>query len=175
MKPDHIETLLQASKFQIQRWTFEHTPVGTIDREIVVHPGAVLILPFLSDTKIVMVHNVRHAVGGALLELPAGTLEDGEEPAHCALRELEEETGYRARTLEPLCQFYTGPGICTELMHSFVARDLVRTTQNLDPTEEIRVEVLAFHRALQLIANGELIDGKSIAAIGTYHLQQGQR
>ena len=174
MKPNTIETLLQATKFNIERWTFDHTPVGRIDREVVVHPGAVLILPFLSDTEIIMIHNVRHVVGRELLELPAGTLENGEEPQSCAARELEEETGYRAGTLEPLCEFFTGPGICTELMHTFVARDLVRTAQKLDPTEQIRVEMLTLNRALQMIAKGEIIDGKSIAAIGSYHLRQGR-
>ncbi len=174
MKPDTIETLLEATTFKVQRWTFHDTPVGRVNREVVVHPGAVLILPFLSDTEIIMVHNVRHAVGRELLELPAGTLEDGEPPMACARRELEEETGYRPGSIEPLCEFYTGPGICTELMHTFVARDLLETGQQLDPTEEIRVEVLGLDRALQMIASGGIVDGKSIAAITTYHLRRGQ-
>ncbi len=174
MKPDTIETLLEATVFDVQRWTFHDTPVGTIEREIVVHPGAVVILPFVSEAEIVMVHNLRHAVGRELLELPAGTLEDGEEPMDCARRELEEETGYRAGSIEPLCEFYTGPGICTELMHAFVARDLTKTEQRLDRTEQIRVELLSMDRALKMIAEGRISDGKTIAALSTYRLQRGQ-
>ncbi len=169
-----IETLLEAAVFDVQRWTFHNTPVGTIEREIVVHPGAVVILAFVSDAEIVMVHNLRHAVGRELLELPAGTLEDGEEPRVCARRELEEETGYCAGTIEPLCEFYTGPGICTELMHAFVARDLNKTQQRLDRTEQIRVELLSMDRALKMIATGRISDGKTIAALSTYRLQREQ-
>ncbi len=175
MKPDTTETLLQATKFKVQRWVFHDTPVGTIDHEIVVHPGAVVVLPFLDDTDIIMIHNVRPAIGKELLELPAGTLEENEDPLVCAGRELEEETGYRAGSMEPLCEFYTGPGICTELMHAYVARDMIRTAQRLDATEQIRVEVLTLEDALHKIGCGEIIDGKSIAAITTFHLRQGQR
>jgi len=172
--PNQIETLLQATKFEVQRWTFEDTPRGRVVREIVVHPGAVLIVPLLSDTRIVMIRQVRHAVGCELLELPAGTLEDGEEPTACALRELEEEAGYAARTITPLCEFYTGPGICTERMHAFVARDLQPTAQRLDPTEDIQATVVDLDRALRMIADGQIVDGKTIAALSTYHLQGGR-
>ena len=175
MKPDRTETLLQATKFKVQRWVFLDTPVGTISHEVVVHPGAVVVLAFLDEAEIIMIRNVRPAIGKELLELPAGTLEDREDPLACARRELEEETGYRAGSMEPLCEFYTGPGICTELMHAYVARDMVRTAQKLDATEQIRVEVLTLEQALHKIRKGEIIDGKSIAAITTYHLREGHR
>ena len=172
MKPDVIEPLLEATKFKVQRWTFLDTPCGRVEREVVVHPGAVLILPFLSDTEIVMIHNLRHAVGRELLELPAGTLDSGEDPPTCALRELEEETGYRADFVEPLCEFFTGPGICTELMHAFVAKDLKKSRQRLDATEEIRVQVLGLEEALDMVAAGQIVDGKTIAALTTFQLRK---
>jgi ADP-ribose pyrophosphatase len=174
LKPNATETLLEAAVFDVQRWTFQNTPVGAVERDIVVHPGAVVIVPLVSETEIVMVHNIRHAVGRELLELPAGTLEDGERPIDCARRELEEETGYRADAIEPLCDFYTAPGICTELMHAFVARKLSKTAQRLDRTEQIRVEMFGLDHALRMVATGRIADGKTIAALSTYSLRLGQ-
>lgn len=174
MTPEKIETLLQTRRFTIQRWTFQRDAGARIEREVVVHPGAVVVLPLLSDTEIVMIHNLRHVAGGELMELPAGTLEHGESPAACAGRELEEETGYRARRIESLGEFYTSPGICTELMHAFLARDLTRTEQALDAGEHIRVEIVGLDCALQMVAAGRIRDGKTIAALATYRLQQGK-
>jgi len=170
--PNRTDTLLQVTKFKIERWFFNNTPVGSYDREIVVHPGAVVILPLLSANDIVMIHNFRPAVGQELIELPAGTLESGENPAESAARELEEETGYRAGSIEPLCQFYTTPGICTEHMYAFVGRDLEKTAQKLDDTEQIRTEVFTWNIALDMISTGKIVDGKTIATLATYHLQQ---
>lgn len=140
-------------------------------REVVVHPGAVAILPLLDDGRIVLIRNQRLTIGQELLELPAGTLEPGEPPRGCALRELEEETGYRAATISPLCEFYTTPGICTERMWVFVARDLTHTRQNLQGAEQIRVCLLAADEVRRMLQAGEIEDGKTIAALGTYFLQ----
>jgi ADP-ribose pyrophosphatase len=141
-------------------------------REVVVHPGAVTILPVLEDGSIVMIHNFRHAVDQELVELPAGTLEPGESPADCAARELEEETGYVAGRIEPLCEFFTTPGITDERMLAFLATDLTPSQQNLDDGEEIRVEVMARERVRQQLAAGEFRDGKTIAILSTYFLRQ---
>ena len=140
-------------------------------REVVVHPGAVTILPLLDDGRIVLIRNQRLTIGQELLELPAGTLEPGEPPRDCALRELEEETGYRADTISPLCEFYTTPGICTERMWVFVARDLTHTQQNLQGAEQIRVCVLTIDEVRRMLRAGEIEDGMTIAALGTYLLR----
>ncbi len=144
-------------------------------REIVVHPGAVVVLPVLTDTDIVMIRNYRYAIERELIELPAGTLEPGEDPAACAARELEEETGYRAGRIEPLGEFYTTPGITDELMRCFVAHDLRKTSQRLDTGERIRPEVVPFEQAIDWIRRGTIVDGKTIAVLLRYHLDRRPR
>ncbi|HOW19573.1 MAG TPA: NUDIX hydrolase [Phycisphaerae bacterium] len=144
-------------------------------REIVVHPGAVVVLPVLTDTDIVMIRNYRYAIERELIELPAGTLEPGEDPAACAARELEEETGYRAGRIEPLGEFYTTPGITDELMRCFVAHDLRKTSQRLDTGERIRPEVVPFEQAIDWIRQGTIVDGKTIAVLLRYHLDRRPR
>ncbi|HSW46678.1 MAG TPA: NUDIX hydrolase, partial [Phycisphaerae bacterium] len=109
------ETILRARKFTVIRRTYDHPSLGQVAREMVVHPGAVTILPLLSAEEVVLIHNTRFTVGRELLELPAGTLDPPESPIDCAARELEEETGYVAGRLEPLCEFYTTPGFTDEL------------------------------------------------------------
>jgi ADP-ribose pyrophosphatase len=118
----------------------------------------------------VLIRNWRPSAGRELLELPAGTLEPGEAPRECAIRELEEETGYRAARLEPLAEFFTSPGICTERMYGFVARELTRTQQQLDAGEQIRVEPMPPDKVLQQLKSGTLEDGKSIAVLALYFL-----
>jgi ADP-ribose pyrophosphatase len=136
-----------------------------VRREIVEHPGAVVILPLLENGRVVMIRNQRYAIGRELLELPAGTLERGEDPRECAFRELIEETGYEAATMEPLTQFWTMPGVCTERMHAFVARGLRHVGQRLEETEQITVELMPMERVVSLIGGGGIDDGKSIVTI----------
>ncbi len=148
-------------------------PDGTAWRkQVVSHPGAVVVLPLLDERPgremVAMIRNERFAVGKTLWELPAGTLEPGEPPARCAARELTEETGYEASTIEALTDFYTSPGICTERMWAFVATDLSQVGQNLDPTERITVEVLGLDRTMQLLAQGQVQDAKTIATLLYY-------
>lgn len=137
----------------------------TVKREVVVHPGAVLILPLLDKEHIIMIRNYRFAVGQELWELPAGTLEKGEKPIEAAKRELIEETGYRAGKIEPLASFLTSPGFCNELMHTFVARDLTEVGQSLDENEQITVEIVSWQKALEMVQKGLIIDGKTITAL----------
>jgi len=134
-------------------------------REVVVHPGAVVILPILDADRIVLIENERPAVGRVLLELPAGTLEPGEDPLVCAGRELEEETGYRAARVDPLNTFFTSPGICTERMWCYVARDLTFVGQQLDESERIRPRIVPWRDALEMVRTGEIQDGKTIATL----------
>jgi len=163
------ETLLTATKFNVERREYNVPGQAPVRRELVVHPGAVLIIPLLSPTSIVMIRNHRFTVGQELLELPAGTLEPPEPPVQCAARELEEETGYVAGQLEPLCEFYTSPGFTNERMYAFVATRLTATAQRLETTERIRVEPMALADALAATADGRIVDGKTIAALHVYH------
>lgn len=166
------QVLLKTSKFTVERRAFDVPGQGKVEKDLVVHPGAVLVLPFLDDGRIVMIRNFRYALGKELLELVAGTLEPPEPPRDCAARELEEEAGYQARELEPLVQFYTSPGFTNELMHVFVARNLTRTQQNLQENEQIRVELLSLDDALRASIDGRIQDGKTIAALQVYHFRQ---
>ncbi len=142
-------------------------------REVVVHPGAVIILPVLKDGRIVMIRNLRHTVGQWLWELPAGTLEPPEPPELCAGRELIEETGYQAGDIQPFGWFYTSPGILTEKMYAFIAAGLTPGPQALEENETITVEPIAPDKILQMIASNEIVDGKTIAVVLKYLIRNG--
>jgi ADP-ribose pyrophosphatase len=168
------EVLLKAAKFEVERREYNVPGRGMVRRELVVHPGAVTIVPLLDPTTIVMIRNYRFSVGRELLELPAGTLEPPEPPAACAARELEEETGYRAARLEPLCEFYTSPGFTNEHMHVFVATGLSKTIQQLEDNEQIRPEIMPLADPLAATADGRIVDAKTIAALHVYHYRHGR-
>jgi ADP-ribose pyrophosphatase len=140
-------------------------------REVVLHPGAVIILPVLKDGRIVMIRNLRHTVGQWLWELPAGTLEPPEPPEICAGRELIEETGYQAGDIQPFGWFYTSPGILTEKMYAFIAAGLTPGPQALEENETITVEALTPDRIMQMIESNEVVDGKTIAVLLKYLLR----
>ncbi len=111
----------------------------TFQREIIEHPGAVVIVPILSDGRVCLIRNYRVAVRQWLLEFPAGTLEVGEPPIRTAERELIEETGYRASNIQSLCQFFMSPGILNERMHAFVATGLVEGEAAREAGEQIPI------------------------------------
>lgn len=165
--PDE-ETLLETSRFNVVRCT-RRLPNGNLDvREVVRHPGAVTIIPLIDDEHVCLIRNVRTSVDRTLIELPAGTLEAGEDPAETARRELTEETGYTARRFEPLSKFFTSPGVFDEQMHVFVAHDLTPGSKNLDDTEQIENLVVSWDEALALADGGQIEDGKTLAALYAY-------
>jgi ADP-ribose pyrophosphatase len=139
-----------------------------LSKEVVVHPGAVVILALLDEERIVLIRNRRHAVGQVLVELPAGTLEKGEMPMNAAGRELLEETGYLARRLKPLLSFYPSPGVLSEKMYVFTAHDLLPGRQDLAAGEEIDVVPTRLAEAITMIRTGEIQDGKTIATLLAY-------
>lgn len=127
-----------------------------------------MILPLLDGPegrRIVMIRNRRPAVGATLWELPAGTMEPPEAPSSCAARELVEETGYEAATIEPLGRFYSTPGMTDEVMWSFVATGLRQVGQRLEADEEMTVEAVSPRLVLEMIDRGEIMDGKTIASV----------
>ena len=141
---------------------------NTRRREVVLHPGAVIVLPLLDDGRVVLIRNRRWALREVLLELPAGTLERGESPINCAGRELLEETGYLAARIRPLLSFYTSPGILSEKMHAFVAEGLQLRQTAPERDEEIEVAPLTLADAIDLIRTGGIVDGKTIATLLFY-------
>lgn len=150
--------------FDVEVITWSDEQGRSIRREVVRHPGAVLIVPELDDGQLVLIRNRRIAVGDALWEFPAGTLDKDEPIEASARRELEEETGYRCASLVSLGRFYTSPGMSDELMHVYHARGLTEHAQNLEPHEEIDVDVIEAAQLFAMIDRGELVDGKTIAA-----------
>jgi ADP-ribose pyrophosphatase len=138
-----------------------------IIRETIHHPGAVVIVPLLNRTRVVMVRQYRRAVNRELLELPAGTLEAGEAREACARRELEEETGWRARRWRRIAQFYAAPGFCSEQLTVFLAEDLTPSRAQPEPDEDVRPVVLSLRQALAQIASGAICDAKTIIGLLT--------
>lgn len=141
-------------------------------REVVEHPGAVAVLPFLDDGKVLLIRQFRYAVGEVLLEIPAGTLEKGEDPPECARRELIEETGYEAGVLELLFSCFLAPGYSTERIHIFVASKLRKVGSRPEIDEEIELEPADLQTAEVMIGDGRIVDAKTISAISYYLLSR---
>jgi ADP-ribose pyrophosphatase len=148
----------------------------TARRELVEHPGAVVVLPLFDDGKILLEDHYRFAVGGNLIEACAGTLEPGEDPAECARRELAEETGLVAGELTHLGDFYSSPGVLTELMHAYLARRLTRGPRKLEEDEVLEPLELPFDEAIDWAASGKIRDAKTIAVLflAQRYLRKGQ-
>lgn len=135
-------------------------------RETVIRSkNAAAVLAVDNDGSLIFVRQYRHAFGEMLLEIPAGVLEDGEEPEEGVLRELEEETGKKAETLEFLCEMYPTVGYCTEKIQLFIATDLTEGQQKLDADEFLEIEKYTPEEAVDMIYKGQIKDGKTIAAI----------
>ena len=145
----------------------------TVIREKVMHPGSVGILPVLEDGSLILIKQFRYVVGSSLLEIPAGTIEEGESPEECAARELLEETGYRLGKLTLLSAFYLAPGYSNEFMWLFKATELRAGDMKPMPDESIEVKKLSLDEALGLIRSGEIKDVKTICAILLYALWRG--
>lgn len=137
--------------------------------ELVKHIGAAAVVAVDAEDKIIMVKQYRNASDSVTLEIPAGTLDaPDEDPKFCAIRELEEETGYQSNNIQFLYKFYSSIGICNEVIHIYVAKDLVMNQQNLDEDEFVEVEHYELDSLVEMIYNGELVDNKSISAILAY-------
>jgi ADP-ribose pyrophosphatase len=134
-------------------------------REIVAHHGAVCIVPIRDDGMVLLVRQFRLAAGQTLLEVPAGKREGNEEPEACALRELEEETGYRAADLRPLYTAYLAPGYSTELMYAYLATGLTPGQTNPDEDEKLELVEIPMAEIERRVLAGEFADAKTIAAL----------
>lgn len=134
-------------------------------REVVRHPGGVVILAELPDGRIPFVRQLRYPMNQVLLELPAGKLNRGEEPAVSAARELEEETGFRAISLKPVFSYYPTPGFCDELLHFFYTDELQQGSPNLEPDEDLTVEFYRLEEALEMTKDGQINDGKTLLGL----------
>ena len=161
-------TIHRGKKFDYEEITLPAADGSVYTRQYVKHPGAVCICPILEEdgeAKIVFIRNDRFTIGGELLELPAGTLEAGEDVAACAHRELIEETGYEASSIIELGTFFTTPGMTDEVMHAFAATGLRHVGQQLEADEKIEVETVPVREAVGRLDSGALADAKSIVTL----------
>ncbi|WP_445492084.1 NUDIX domain-containing protein [Niallia sp. 03133] len=146
----------------------------TSTRELVKHPGAVAIIAMTDEERIVMVEQYRKPLEKEIVEIPAGKLEKGEDPAVCAKRELEEETGYGCNNLELLTSFYTSPGFADELVHIYLAKGLYKIEEGagLDEDEFVNLMEVTLEEAEEMVKNQRIFDAKTIYAV--QYLQLGK-
>ena len=137
----------------------------TLDMEIIRHPGAAAIVPVMDDHTVLLLKQYRHAVGGFIWEIPAGTLDPGEDARRCAERELTEETGYAADHFERLAEITPLPAYSDERIHLFLATGLTRAAQKLDADELLFVHRIDLRRAIKMVAEGEIQDAKTITGL----------
>lgn len=170
-KHDLAETLLRSERIfegRIMNLRVDEVrlPTGaTARREVVEHRGAVALVAVLPGPSVILVRQWRHAIGGELLEIPAGTLDEGEDPLDCARRELAEETGHAAEKTEPVASFWSAPGFLTEHMHVFLATGLTAAAGETDEDEIIRTHVVPWDEAVAMCLDGHIQDAKTIAGI----------
>ena len=166
-----MDTIYTGRLFKVVKKFITNKSGKRLERHVIVHPGAVVILPILSDGRIVLIRQHRIAVEENLIELPAGTIEPGEEPTATARRELMEETGYRANFLSPALKFYTSPGFVKEEMRLFKATGLTAGPTALDDDEKIEPLLLDLPQAMKMVLSGEIRDAKTIVGLLWYNQQ----
>ena len=137
----------------------------TIQRDVVLHPGAVAILPLLDAEHLCLVRNQRPIVGETLWEIPAGTLEPGEQPPAAAVRELAEETGYHGEQWRKLAEFIPSPGVLSERTHLFLAQQLTPGAMSLEKDENLQPQIVPWQQALAWALDGTIHDAKTLIAI----------
>jgi ADP-ribose pyrophosphatase len=165
---DPEETLFAGQRFRVVR-RMQTLPDGRQHgRDVILHPGAVTILPLMPPEHVLLIRNFRLAVQETLLELPAGTLEPGEDPQQTAYRELAEETGYRATSMQLVHRFWMSPGILQERMHLFVAEGLTSGSSRLEMGEQIEPLILPWPEVLELVRAGDIQDAKTLVGLLWY-------
>ncbi|MBX3395852.1 MAG: NUDIX hydrolase [Phycisphaerae bacterium] len=161
-----MQTVFRSRKFSVIRTDIPTSDGGTRSVDLIRHPGAVVVLPLLANGDIVLIRNFRYTLGRELWELPAGTLDrEGESTIAAAARELEEETGYRAGALRAIGEIHPSPGVMDEVIHAFVATELVQVAQQLEPTERIVVASAPRDDALRMAYDGRMTDAKSVVTL----------
>ena len=167
---DEPKLLLQANRFRVVEHLQKLRNGQTVTRHVIVHPGAVAIIPLLEGERVCLIRNYRIAVGKTLVELPAGTIENNDPPEETAKRELQEETGYTAERWTKLSPFYMSPGILKEQMHLFVAEGLTLGATAREAGEEIDNLIVPWHEAVAMALRGEIEDAKTLVGIFQWEL-----
>lgn len=161
--------MYQGTVLDIYRDYMEFSNGNTEEWDYIHHRGAAAVLPVMDDGRLLMIRQYRNALEKVIVELPAGGLDEPDEPGIvAAARELEEETGYRSDDLEWLLTVRTTPALSNEKIDIYVARNLVPAKQHLDPNEFVEVKAYTLDELKEMIFHGKIEDGKTIAAIMTY-------
>lgn len=160
------KTIYKGKVFNVQIDEIEYESGNSSLREIAVHPGGAVIVALTKDYKILFVNQFRYPLQQYLLELPAGKLESNEDPLTCAIRELEEETGYKTNNIKQLGSICTTPGFSTEILHIFLATDLEDGQHNREEGEQgMEVYSFSLKEIDEKIKSGEIMDGKTLSGI----------
>jgi len=176
MKPETViseKTIFQGRVMDLSLRRAEMADGTIVDREVVVNKGAVVIVPVTANNEVRLVRQYRAGAEAWVIELPAGGLSPGESPDMAAPRELLEETGDQAATWEKLGGFYSAPGILTEFLHLYLARELTPGPNNLEFDEHIEVMTVPWAKAIEMIRTHEIEDAKTIAGLTLAGLQLG--
>jgi len=168
----HARLIHQGRIIRLEEHTVEFPDGSEGKLDVVRHPGAAAVVPFLddpgaTDPRILLIRHFRHAAGGWLWEIPAGKLDPGEQahPERCAARELQEETGYSAKTVTRLLSIVTTPGFSDELIHLYLATGLTRGEHAREPDEFMELHELPLSKVRKMIQDNEITDGKSLVAL----------
>ena len=159
------EIVMKGRIFDVRKDHIRYQNGHKTDYDVIVHSGAVTLIPIDTDGNVWFVRQYRHAIGETLLELPAGTLEEKEGPKHCAERELREEIGYSAGKLRNLGGFYLAPGYSNEYMNLFLATDLQYDPLQPDQDENLQTESYSSSDVISMLTNSEFQDAKTIAGL----------
>lgn len=162
------EWLYKGKIFSLRQDTLQFPENPSFLWDIIIHPGAVAVLPITKNGTLLLIHQWRRPINQIIYELPAGTLEERETPLKCAERELQEEVGYKANQFIPLGGLYSAPGFCTEYIHLFIAKNLEKSELPKDIHEAIDLVEISLESALNLIDNEEIKDSKTICGILRY-------
>lgn len=166
------EILYKGKVFDHQIDEIEYKSGNKGIREIAIHPGGAVVIPVKDDGKIILVKQFRYPLQKTLIEFPAGKLEKGEDPLICATRELEEETGYKAKEIKKLGEIFTAPGYCTEILHIYSAKGLTPGNHNREEGElEMEILELTIEEIEKMIISGKINDAKTIVGMHYINLQ----
>ena len=158
-------TIYRGQKIDLALQSIRLADGTTAEREVVVHRGAVALVPMVDRDHVCLIRNYRYSLGRDLLELPAGTIDEGESPDSTAPRELAEETGYRAGTIARIAEWYVSPGVLTERMYLYLFEDLTPGPTDHQPDERIQPVVMPWEEAVAMALDRRIEDAKSRLAI----------
>ncbi len=166
--------IYQGRKIDLALQTVVLADGSTADREVVLHRGAVALVPLVDAEHLCLIRNERYSVGKTLLEVPAGTIDPGESPDDTAVRELAEETGYRAGKIVRVSEWYVSPGVMNERMYLYVCDDLQPGPTETQADERLEPVIVSWNEALAMVHDGRIEEAKKLLAILLCHrLRQG--